>query len=88
MADDVLKQARNRFGRSALKALSESADHIRTCPRCEKLFLGAYEASADQLDRINPHLPKAMFVSPTDVWLIVRELLHEFRQCAGWPIEV
>jgi hypothetical protein len=88
MTDDVLKQARNRFGRSALKALADSADHIRTCPRCERLFLVAYEASADQLDRMNPNLPKAILVSPTDVWLIVKELLPEFRQCVDWPIEV
>jgi hypothetical protein len=88
MAEDVLKGARNRFGRQALKALSDSADHIRTCPRCERLFLIAYEANADQFGSIYPQLPKAMIVSSTEVWLIVKELLPEFRQCVDWPIEV
>ena len=88
MANDVLKQVRNRFGRSALKALSESVNHVRTCPRCERLFLVAFEAGADESDRINPNLPKAMLLSPAYVWLIVKELLPEFRQCVDWPIEV
>ena len=88
MADDALKQARNRYGRLALKALSESVEHIRNCPRCERLFLVAYEASADQLGESNPDFPKLFIISPTDVWLIIKELLHEFRQCAGWPKEV
>jgi len=52
------------------------------------LFLVAYEASADESDRINPNLPKAMLLSRTYVWLIVKELLPEFRQCVDWPIEV
>jgi hypothetical protein len=88
MADDVLKQARYRYGRWALKTLSESAEHIRTCPRCERLFLVAYEASAEQLGGIDPDSPKMITISSTDVWLITKELLHEFRQCEGWPTEV
>ena len=88
MADDILNQARKRFGRFALKTLSESVEHIRACPRCERLFLVAYEASAEQLGGTNPDSPKMITVSSTDVWLITKELLHEFRQCAGWPTEV
>jgi len=88
MADDVLKQARMRFGRSALKTLAESVEHIRACPRCERLFLVAYEASAEQRGGIDPDSPKMITVSSTDVWLITKELLHDFRQCAGWPKEV
>lgn len=88
MAGDVLKQARNRFGRSALKTLAESVEHIRACPRCERLFLVAYEASAEQSGGMDPDSPKMIMVSSRDVWLIIKELLHEFRQCKGWPKEV
>ncbi|MGA6969996.1 MAG: hypothetical protein WBY93_00080 [Candidatus Binatus sp.] len=88
MAEDVLKGLRNRFGREAPQPLSESVNHVRTCSRCERLFLVAYEASADESDRINPNLPKAMLLSAKYVWLIVKELLPEFRQCVDWPIEV
>jgi hypothetical protein len=88
MADDVLKEARKRYGRFALKTLAESVEHIRACPRCERLFLVAYEASEEQSGGIDPDSPKMITVSSTDVWLITKELLHEFRQCAGWPKEV
>ncbi len=88
MAGDVLKKARNRFGRAALNTLVESVNHIRTCPRCERLFLVAYEASAEQLGGIDPDSAKMITVSSTGVWLITKDLLHEFRQCAGWPKEV
>lgn len=87
MADDVLKQARKRYGRFALKTLAESVEHIRACPRCERLFLVAYEPTAE-LGGIDPDSLKMITVSSTDVWLIIKELLHGFRQCAGWPKEV
>ncbi len=56
MADDRLKQVRNRVGRGMLKSLAVSVEHIRTCPRCERLFLVAYEASADQSEENRPAL--------------------------------
>ena len=80
MADDQLRRMRNLYGRLVLKRLAESAEHIRNCPRCERLFLIAYEASADQLKENPPAL-----LVPTDVWLIIKEQVREFRQCAGWP---
>jgi hypothetical protein len=63
-----------------LKTLSISVEHIRTCPRCERLFLVAYEESADRLREDPP-----VIVVPTDVWLIIKEQLREFRQCVDWP---
>ena len=80
MADDQLKQVRNRIGRGMLKSLAVSVEHIRTCPRCERLFLVAYEASADQSEENRPAV-----AAPTDVWIIIKEQLREFRQCADWP---
>lgn len=80
MADDRLKLVRNRIGRGMLKSLAVSVEHIRTCPRCERLFLVAYEASADQSEENRPAL-----AAPTDVWLIIKEQLREFRQCESWP---
>lgn len=80
MADDHLKRLRNQYGRRLLRVLAESVEHICNCPRCERLFLVAYEASADRLREDPP-----VIVVPTDVWLIIKEQLREFRQCADWP---
>jgi hypothetical protein len=85
MADERLKRHRDRLGRLALKGQAEAAEHIRICPRCERLFLVAYEASADRLGGLYPNLPRALAIPSTDVWLITKDLLREFRQCQGWP---
>jgi hypothetical protein len=79
MVDDGLKRVRDRYGRWALKAQAEAAEHIRTCPRCERLFLVAYEATVDQMK---------VMVFPSKVWLITMELLPEFRQCSSWPKDI
>ena len=68
------------MGVGCSKSLAMSVEHIRTCPRCERLFLVAYEASVDQSEENRPAV-----VAFTDVWLIIKEQLREFRQCADWP---
>ncbi len=80
MAGDHLKRVRNMYGRGILKSLAVSLENIRTCPRCERLFLVAYEASADQSE---DNLPAV--AASTDVWLIIKEQLRDFRQCTDWP---
>ena len=88
MADDQLRLMINQAGRLMLNSLAVSVEHIRTCPRCERLFLVAFEASADQLEE-NAPAPLAATTdawSPIpDVWSLIKEQLREFRQCAGWP---
>lgn len=88
MDRDNVKQARDRNGRRALKTQAEVAEHIRTCARCERLFLVAYEASADQWEQDHPAPSRHLWVHPSEVWLITRELLREFRECSNWPKEV
>src|SRR5271156_7204278 len=80
MAHRGSTRTRNQIGRWVLRQLAEASEHIRTCPRCERLFLVAYEASADQSEENRPAV-----AASTDVWLIIKEQLREFRQCADWP---
>lgn len=77
MADPINKEQIHMVGRQLLKIQAQAAEHIRGCSRCERLFLVAFEATAEQLDQ-----------APTlhsEVWLLTRELLREFRQCSDWP---
>ena len=87
MVEDRLKHARDVCGRELLKAQSQAAQHISTCPRCEKIFLIAHGSHIEQLDRVNPvsRAFPAIGLHPAEVWLITKELLCEFRQCTDWP---
>ena len=85
MADEKLKQVRDQVARLALKTQAEAAQHIYTCPRCERLFLIAYDAHADQFGETHGTPYPIVDMHPADVWRLTRELLPEFRPCTNWP---
>ena len=77
MADPINKEQIRMIGRQLLNAQAQAAEHIRSCSRCQRLFLVAFEAAAEQLDQAA--------TIHSEVWLLTRELLREFRQCSDWP---
>jgi hypothetical protein len=87
MAKDRLKEARYVCGRETLNAQALVAAHIRTCSRCERLFLVAFEAHVEQWEKADGLIGgrPAVSIDPAEVWLITKELLPEFRQCTDWP---
>ena len=50
-----------------------SVEHIRACPRCERLFFVAYATHADQSEENRPAL-----TAPTDVSLILKNSFATF----------
>jgi len=84
--DEFKKIARLKSARWALNALAEAAQHIRTCNRCERIFLTAYDAYTERLaegERANSEMQYAMH--PSDVWSMTKEILVDLRQCESWP---
>jgi hypothetical protein len=80
MPDLPRKAPLELWGRILLKAQVQAAEHIRDCPRCERLFLVAFEAADSEWIELNQ-----VKTGASDGWAIIKELLPEFRQCGGWP---
>jgi hypothetical protein len=87
MGEDRLRQARYVCGRETLKAQVLAAEHIRTCRRCERVFLIGFEAHVEQWEKAKGLIGgrPVLNIDPAEVWVITKELLREFRECPDWP---
>lgn len=61
--------------KAALKAQTKAAQHMEACARCQRLFLSALKASAEE---------DPMFLREGAFGITVK-IIRELRDCSEWP---
>ena len=67
------------FAARALKEQTKAAQHLETCPRCRRLFISAFETSAeDEMSLLHSFGEGGTFE-------LTAKIIRELRTCPEWP---
>jgi hypothetical protein len=67
------------FATVALKAQSKAAQHLESCERCRRLFISAYDESAEDEASLFHSLGEG------GVFGLTAKIIRELRTCPEWP---